>query len=275
MRRIVHLSDIHFGSVEDRVVDRAVECIRGLEPHLVVVSGDLTQRARSRQFIEAKKFLDQLPQPQIVVPGNHDVPLYNVFDRFLRPLEKFRKFITDDLTPTFFDDELAVMGVNTARSLVIKGGRINHQQIRMIRDEMCRVPDTLLKMIVTHHPFDIPEGSDERDIVGRAKLAVPMIAECGADVFLSGHLHISNVETMAKRYRLENGRAALVVQAGTATSVRARGEARSFNVLEFEHPILAVHRYECMDSTDGFKPADVKRYRQTSSGWERDTSDSR
>jgi len=269
MRRIVHLSDIHFGRVDVGVVERAVTKIGEIDPHLVVVSGDLTQRARSRQFIEAREFLDKLPQPQIVVPGNHDVPLYNVFNRFFRPLDKFRKYITSDLTPTYSDNEMIVVGVNTARSLVIKGGRINAQQIDYIQQQMCDVSNDALKIVVTHHPFDIPEGHDERDIVGRAHLAIPMIAECGADVFLSGHLHISNIGSTAKRYRLENGKAALVVQAGTATSVRARGEAQSFNVLEFEHPDLNILRYECPIPNEGFFLAETIHYRHSENGWER------
>jgi 3',5'-cyclic AMP phosphodiesterase CpdA len=269
MRRIVHLSDIHFGRVDVGVVERAVTKIGEIDPHLVVVSGDLTQRARSRQFIEAREFLDKLPQPQIVVPGNHDVPLYNVFNRFFRPLDKFRKYITSDLTPTYSDNEMIVVGVNTARSLVIKGGRINAQQIDYIQQQMCDVSNDALKIVVTHHPFDIPEGHDERDIVGRAHLAIPMIAECGADVFLSGHLHISNIGSTAKRYRLENGKAALVVQAGTATSVRARGEAQSFNVLEFEHPDLNVLRFECPVPNEGFFLAETIHYRHSENGWER------
>lgn len=269
MRRIAHLSDVHFGRADDVIVELAIDAVNELQPDLVVVSGDLTQRARSRQFLDAKRFLDRLPRPQIVVPGNHDVPLYNVFDRFLRPLDKFRKFITNDLTPTYVDDEMVVVGVSTARSLVIKGGRINHEQIALIKDKMCRVSNNALKMVVTHHPFDIPDGHYERDIVGRAKLAMPEISECGADVFLSGHLHVSNIETTAKRYRLENGHVALVVQAGTATSVRARGEAHSFNLLEFAHPRLAVHRFECADRQRGFEPAESKIYRQAEHGWER------
>ena len=115
MRKIVHISDIHFGRIDYGAVELVVEKIRELQPHLVVVSGDLTQRAKSRQFIEAKRFLDRLPQPQIVVPGNHDVPLYNVYDRFVNPLEKFKKYIISDLTPTYFDDEMAVVGVRSGR----------------------------------------------------------------------------------------------------------------------------------------------------------------
>jgi 3',5'-cyclic AMP phosphodiesterase CpdA len=272
LRRIVHLSDIHFGRVDYAIVDRAVEKIYEIEPHLVVLSGDLTQRATSRQFLEARNFLDKLPKPQIVVPGNHDIPLHNVFDRFVRPLRKFRQLITDDLMPVFVDDEIAVVGISTARSLVVKGGRINAQQIAHIQKQMCDLPGEILKVVVTHHPFDVPENHNERDIVGRAKLAVPMIAECGADVFLSGHLHVSNIGNTAERYALGNGKAALVVQAGTATSIRARGEAQSFNLLEFTHPKLAIHRLECPTSGEGFNIAETVCYRQSEKGWERDVS---
>jgi hypothetical protein len=127
----------------------------------------------------------------------------------------------------------------------------------------------MLKAVVTHHPFDLPEGFDKRDIAGRAKLAIPTIGECGADVFLAGHLHVSHVVTTAKRYRLENGRSGLVIQAGTATSTRSRGEAHSFNLIQFEHPRLVVERLECLTSEKGFVVAEMKEYAQTSGGWER------
>lgn len=269
MRRIVHLSDIHFGSVDYDVVREAIKKINEVEPDLVVLSGDLTQRARTREFLEARRFLDSLPRPQIVVPGNHDVPLYNVYHRFARPLAKFRKFITDDVMPTYFDDELIVVGINTARSLVVKGGRINKEQIAFVQEKLCALPENVLKMIVTHHPFDLPEGGSRRDIVGRADRAMALIADCGADVFLAGHMHVSNIVSTAKRYRLENGKAALVVQAGTATSVRGRGEAHSFNLLEYDHPALVIQRFECPSAEAGFSVAETRKYSQGESGWER------
>lgn len=269
MRTIVHLSDVHFGTADLAVTEKAIETINTLAPDVVVVSGDLTQRARSVEFRAARAFLDRLPSPQIVVPGNHDVPLYNVFDRFITPLAKFRKYITDDLTPTHIDDELAIVGINTARSLVIKGGRINHEQIDHIRATLGSVSDKALKIVVTHHPFDLPEGFDDDDIVGRAGEAMPLIADSGGDVFLAGHLHVSNIETTAKRYRLASGRIALVIQAGTATSARVRGEAHSFNVIKFDRPELHVERYECKSVLDGFKSADAKTYKQADAGWER------
>ena len=132
MRTIIHISDIHFGKVDYKIVGRLKEKIGEINPSLVVVSGDLTQRAKSEQFIEARAFLDELPKPQIVVPGNHDIPLYNVYNRFLHPLDKYKKYITDDLQPFFADAEIAVIGINTARSLTIKDGRVNEQQVAAI-----------------------------------------------------------------------------------------------------------------------------------------------
>lgn len=269
MRKIVHLSDIHFGTADHAVVDRAIDKINELEPDIVVVSGDLTQRARSVEFRQAKAFLDKLPLPQIVVPGNHDIPLYNVYNRFFRRLDNYRKYISDDMTPTFIDDEMAVIGVNTARSLTIKSGRINNRQVRYIRSKMCDLGENVLKVIVTHHPFDLPAGHVGNDILGRANQTMPMITDCGGDLFLSGHLHVSNIETTTKRYKLANGHVALIIQAGTAASARVRGESHTFNFLEYTRPVLRVSRYECITSASGFVDAMHKDFMRSRNGWQR------
>lgn len=268
MRVLVHLSDLHFGRVDYTIVNGLIKKIHEIAPDVAVVSGDLTQRARSAQFKEASRFLRALPAcPQIVVPGNHDVPLYNVFDRFAAPLEKYKKYITEDLQPFFADEEIAVVGVNTARSLTVKDGRINDEQIADVRAKMCGLDNRMLKIVVTHHPFDLPEGFDEDDVVDNAERAMPLIADCGADVFLSGHLHVSHISSTANRYKLDSGRTALVIQAGTATSTRGRGEANSFNVIEFEHPRLTIKRLECQTAKTGFTEAQTQRFLQTENGW--------
>ena len=235
MRSIVHLSDIHFGRVNPHVIAPMIEAITRIAPDLVAVSGDLTQRARARQFKDARAFLDRLPTPQIVVPGNHDVPLHNVAARFLQPLRGYRRYITDDLRPFYGDDEIAVLGVNTARSLTIKKGRINEAQIAWMSERLCACGPGVVKIVVTHHPFDVPEGHDERNLVGRARMAMEALARCGADLFLAGHLHVSHTSRSVTRYKIK-GHSALVVQAGTAASDRGRGEANSFNVLRIDRP---------------------------------------
>ena len=269
MRTIAHISDIHFGDADPLVVSRLAEKINELEPSLIVVSGDLTQRARSRQFKQARKFLDLLPKPQLIVPGNHDVPLYNIFSRFLKPLTKYKRYITADLAPVFQDDEIAVFGVNTARSLTIKGGRVNHQQLADLVRGLDPVGETKTKIIVTHHPFDLPDGFDEEDIVGGAKQVMPRLVECGADIFLAGHLHVSHITQSARRYRLENGYSALIVQAGTAASMRERGEDNSFNLLRLDHPVLTVSRFQCNRADAGFFLATTEQFTRTDVGWER------
>lgn len=265
MRTIVHLSDLHFGRVNPGLVDPLIRTVREVEPNLVAISGDLTQRARSYQFRQARSFLDALPKPQIVVPGNHDIPLHNLFARFLEPLTKYKRYITDDLQPTYEDTEMVIIGVNTARSSVWKGGRINESQVSRLRDKFCSLGSRVVKVVVTHHPFDLPEGHDERALVGRARMAMTRLAECGADLFLAGHLHISHTGH-TKRYNIR-GHSALVVQAGTATSSRERGEVNSFNLLRIAFPTITVEKLAWNPSTTSFGVTTVEQFKHTDEGW--------
>jgi len=265
MRTIVHLSDLHFGRVNPFLIDPLIRIVREVEPDVVAISGDLTQRARSYQFQQARSFLNALPKPHIVVPGNHDIPLHNVFARFFEPLTKYKRYITDDLQPAYEDEEVVIVGVNTARSLVFKGGRINKSQVSRLREKFCSFGRGVVKVIVTHHPFDLPEGHDESDLVGRAKMAMTGLAECGADLFLAGHLHISHAG-YTKRYNI-HGHSALVVQAGTATSTRERGEANSFNLLRIDFPAITVERYTWNPLATSFAVSTVERFKHTVEGW--------
>jgi 3',5'-cyclic AMP phosphodiesterase CpdA len=269
MRTIVHLSDLHFGRVDYAVVEPLVQIVAELAPDVLAVSGDLTQRARSEEFKEAREFLDTLPSPQIIVPGNHDVPLYNVFKRFLQPLDKYKRYITEDLEPFHADAEIAIMGINTARSLTIKDGRINEVQIEKVRERLCAYGDEVTKIVVTHHPFDLPEGHGaEEDLVGRAEMVMEALAACGADVLLAGHLHVSHTGDTSTRYKIA-GHRALVVSAGTATSTRARGETNSFNVLRINHPHIKVERHSWQAERAAFVIASTEYFRHTKEGWTR------
>lgn len=242
MKTLVHLSDLHFGRIDEALLAPLRACVQGLRPDLVVISGDLTQRARSAQFQAAKAWLDTLPQPQIVVPGNHDIPLFNVLARFLTPLNKYRRYVTADLSPEYADGEIAVLGLNTARSLTIKDGRINREQIAHLQQRFAALGDGLVRIVVTHHPFDLPESYDDGELVDRAPLAMQAFAACGVDVLLAGHVHASHAGSSEERYRIA-GYAALAVQAGTATSTRTRGEENAFNVLRVETRRVQVERY--------------------------------
>jgi 3',5'-cyclic AMP phosphodiesterase CpdA len=130
------------------------------------------------------------------------------------------------------------------------------------------VDDSVVKVVVSHHPFDLPEGRDERELVGRARMAMEGFASCGADLFLAGHLHIAHTGHTATRYKIR-GHSALVVQAGTATSTRGRGEANSFNVLRLEHPRIEVERYVWDVEEARFGAAGAERFQHGADGWTR------
>jgi 3',5'-cyclic AMP phosphodiesterase CpdA len=266
MRKIVHLSDLHFGRTDAALLEPLRQRVKAIAPDLVVVSGDLTQRAKPWQFREAKAFLDTLPKPQVVVPGNHDIPLYNLFQRFFAPLDKYRRYVGGDLEPQYIDDEIAVVGINTARSLTWKNGRINTVQVEKVRSKICHLPDHVAKIIVTHHPFDVPAQHDDRDLVDRADMAMRVFAACGADMLLSGHLHKTHTGHSAERYKIP-GHSALIVQAGTATSTRARGESNSFNALHVTPDGVAIERYEWQPDARDFTLRSTERFRHAPDGW--------
>jgi 3',5'-cyclic AMP phosphodiesterase CpdA len=170
VRTIAHISDVHFGREDAGAAEALLEDLRQTAPSLVVVSGDLTQRARRDQFRRARAFLARIAAPCLIVPGNHDIPLYDVLRRVRAPFGRYRRYIASDLAPLWVDDELAVLGVNTARPEVWKSGKIAPAQIEQIRDRLGPLPASLFRVVVTHHPF-IPPPTRPREAVvasGRA-----------------------------------------------------------------------------------------------------------
>jgi 3',5'-cyclic AMP phosphodiesterase CpdA len=266
MRTLVHLSDLHFGRTDDALIKPLAELVKKIAPDVVVVSGDLTQRARTEQFKEARRFLNTLPNPQIVVPGNHDIPLHNIFSRFMRPLAKYRRYINDEVEPVYIDEEIAVIGINTARSLTIKDGRVSEKQIAHIRERLCSLGSHITKIIVTHHPFDVPNHYDADQLVGRAPLAMEIFANCGADLLLAGHLHASHTGDTSARYKIGDY-SALVVQAGTATSTRGRGESNSFNVIRVSSSLVIVERFSWDAQLNTFALTSTEAFEAVANGW--------
>jgi 3',5'-cyclic AMP phosphodiesterase CpdA len=269
MRTLVHLSDLHFGRIDEAIITPLIELVHRIAPDIVVVSGDLTQRARSGQFKDARRFLDALPKPQIVVPGNHDVPLHNLFSRFGRPLSKYLKYISSDLTPFYLDDEIAVVGINTARSLTIKNGWMDDAQIETVRRRLCPVDEKIVKIVVTHHPFDLPEQYVEDALARSASTAMTMFSACRVDILLAGHIHVSHAGSTATRYKV-GGYASLFVQAGTATSTRGRGETNSFNVIHTTPSRITVERFRWEPDMRTFMPADSQIFRGGPAGWNKE-----
>ena len=270
MPRLIHLSDLHFGAHDPRLVEAVEARIDEAKPDLTVISGDFTQRARTEQFEEACQFLDRLKKAGhevLGVPGNHDVPLYDVLRRFLSPLTRYRRYIDQELCPYHELSGAAVLGINTARSLTFKDGRINEEQVAYIRDTFARASKDQTRILVTHHPmFALPvgDGPELGKPIGRQELALNAIQESGVDLLLAGHNHRASTHH-AKDLVTDAGHA-LVVQAGTATSTRLRDEEQSFNLIEVDGDEVTI-AVQAWDGS-GYASRDATRFVRRSGHWE-------
>ena len=268
MARLVHLSDLHFGAHDDRLVKAVGREVDQLKPDLVVISGDFTQRARTEQFSEACQFLGQLRDhghEVLGVPGNHDVPLYDVLRRFLSPLTRYRRFIDENLCPFFEIPGLAVLGINTARALTFKDGRINRDQVAFVRETFARTPAQSVRVLVTHHPlFALKVGDEVERAIGRQEMALDAIEESGVDLLLAGHAHHASSQDSSDFVTRAGG--VLVIQAGTATSTRVREQEQSFNVIDLNDGDVTVTIHAWTGSA--FRATDAQPYKHREGRWQ-------
>jgi 3',5'-cyclic AMP phosphodiesterase CpdA len=269
MRTIAHISDLHFGKVDPAVAEGLITDLAAHKPDLLVVSGDFTQRARARQYRDAAAFLRRLPGPQLVVPGNHDIPMYDwgFIPRFLAPLRNYRRFITRDLRPVYQDDELFVLGINSARSFTQKSGWISEEQLLDVKLRVCPLPPSVFKVVVTHHPFIPPPREPGADVIIGAEAYLDEMEACGVDMLLAGHLHLAYHDDLRSHFKAAK-RSILSVQAGTATSTRRRGEPNAYNWITVSPDLCTVAvRAWC---NGRFEESLVTRYRRVNGVWERE-----
>jgi len=236
MRKIAHISDLHFGRVDPDLADAIIADLVDIKPVLVIISGDITQRARIRQFAAARQFLDRIPFPKLIVPGNHDIPLYNLGRRFLSPLGRYKRYISQELNPSYIDNEVAVFGINTARPFTWINGRISDSQLEQVCSKARKLSPALFKVAVTHHPFTPPPRGAPLSVVGRAQKALRALESCGFELVLSGHFHMAytgdvTIESIDRKI--------LVVHASTV-STRRRGEPNAYNIINFQPPRLSI-----------------------------------
>lgn len=229
LRRVLHISDVHFGPPHlPRLSREILSLVEARRPDLVVISGDLTQRAKPEQFRQARAFVDSLPVPSLTVPGNHDVPLWRVWERLFAPYGAYRKHFDSELEPIFQDDELYVVGINTAHGLTFTGGRIEARRLERAAERLARAPEKLLKIVVAHHHLIPPPRFGTQKVLSNAAAAVDLFSSAGVDLILSGHQHQSFIANSEEFY--PKGRPPVVIlHSGTTTSNRGRGSEKDKN----------------------------------------------
>lgn len=265
MRVIAHISDLHFGHEDKKVVEALLADLSSFPLSLIVVSGDLTQRARTSEFIAARAFLERLPVGYLVVPGNHDIPLYNLLHRLSRPLELYCQYITDDLAPTYQDSEIAVLGANTARSLTWKNGSLSNKQILNLSQKLQEIPESVFKIIVTHHQFLPQPGKRLQTVIKRAPLALQTLESVGVDLILAGHLHVGYQDDARTHHPIL--KSIIVAQAGTAVSTRYRGQTNTYNLITLEQNSISI-MVRCWNGKD-FRENSTSNYIRKGLFWQK------
>lgn len=271
---IMQISDLHFGKpFKSEVAEVLLETCANLKPPLIIISGDLTQRAKKREFAEAQTFLQRLPKvPQIIVPGNHDVPLYRFWERFLNPHGNYRHYIDAKLNNVLKLDKAVIVGLNSTdpyRSIV--NGRLRSNQLSLCTQEFTDLPPEVMRIVVLHHHL-IPAPSYERlPPMPKAKRALDVFTRLRVDLILAGHLHRAYVGNSLDVYSGEDREHGIIIaQCGTTTSRRGRGfeqEKNTFNWIRLSDSTIEVEHFMYFSDRHTFSPVARHVFARPSHGW--------
>ena len=261
MSTFVHISDLHFGRTYPHLIEALHQSLAEIKPNLVVISGDLTQRARTKEFIAARAFLDSLQWPCLAIPGNHDIPAYNLAERFLSPWQKWHRYLGYPLEPNIDDGDYIALGINTTRrssSLTDwSRGRISTEQSKAAAAVLEKQPADKLRVLVIHHPFWLPKEYLHRHLISGRDNAVRILKKAGVDIILSGHVHFAYTQIV---------QGMIVSHSGTTFSDRLMTESpNSFKIVHGNRRHLTIETREWQ--RDAFRPAENLKFIRNQESW--------
>lgn len=258
MTKVLQISDAHFGTEQAPVVKALLEMARVQEPNLVVLSGDITQRARRGQFNAARRFVDQLQPPALLaIPGNHDIPLFNLAARLFKPYANYVHAFGPNLEPVFESAHLLVIGVNTTRPRRHISGELSQAQIERVARRLRGAAEAQLRIVVVHQPVLAIRVSDKHNLLDGHREAVPAWAAAGGDIIMGGHIHLPYVRSLRTTFT-DLPRDIWAVQAGTSVSSRTRERiANSVNLVRVDGELsprqCTVERWDYVAASDRFE----------------------
>lgn len=258
---ILQASDLHVGRVyRPEVGDALVHWVRETPCDLIALAGDYTQRAKVSEFQEFAKLLERFgDRPTVLTPGNHDVPLYRMVERFIFPFRNYRRFVTDDLNSvTRADGATAVALCSMAPRRAIVNGRITDRQLAYAEEAFDSAPAGDLKIVVTHHAMvQAPDYIVDRPLPGVPYL-LGRFRDMGVDLILSGHLHRAFTASSLDIYPHDASDGPVwLVYSGTATSSRGRAREsgeNTVNRIEVHEEHLVVEHYIYSRKQQSFEP---------------------
>jgi 3',5'-cyclic AMP phosphodiesterase CpdA len=258
---IIHVSDTHFGTELEHVLVALRNLIELEQPSLVIFSGDITQRARRSQFRAAQRFVEQLAAGRVlVIPGNHDIPLFNLFARVFYPYANYASAFGAELEPEYESERLLVLGVKTTRRRRHKDGEVSDEQVDRVAERLRRAKPDQLRIVVTHQPVHVIRDRDVANLLHNSERAVRCWSEAGVDLCVGGHIHLPYVRPLNQRFS-DLPRAVWAVQAGTAVSHRIRdGVPNSINLIRYPASTpnsCHVERWDFAAETQTFRPVEL------------------
>lgn len=234
MITLLQISDPHFGTEQAPVVEALVSLVKTQQPEFAIWSGDITQRAHHTQFASAKDFSNRLAIPHLLaIPGNHDIPLFNIIARIFYPYSGYQRVFGNDLEPIFESEELLIICLNTTRPWRHKNGELSRKQIDYVAQKVRKANPSQLRIVVTHQPISIESEKDEENLLIGYEHALKSWASCGVDMILGGHIHRPHAHKIANHFGSMAGNI-WSIQAGTAVSSRIRdGIPNSVNLIRY------------------------------------------
>ena len=264
--RFALLSDLHFGRARADLVQPLLDALSTARPELILAAGDFVQRARASQYAEARAFLDRLQAPVLAVPGNHDIPLFNLPGRLFAPRRAFRRWIAEDTEPVIETPDAVFVGLDTSERLHHQRGRVTSAQIARVSNIISDQGGTRTVVVVAHHPFHQNESIEKKLMIG-APRALEAWADAGPHMIMTGHLHLWTVEPfVARRARTMT----LQVHCGTGLSTRLRGHPNDFAVIAIEGKDATIERHSASDDAR-FDLVETSRFTRGQEGWRKHT----